>query len=187
MNNKLLILVVAVVAAAAVIGTGFAVTYTATTISNSNTAHYSGNTVEIVDVSGNPVTTPLRIAGPTPDIGGNTTVINSRLKVNTEDTTGLYVRCWVQMQDARSWIIVNSMTISIDGGEAKEFIKNGTSSILSDAMLLTPGIHTFTFTISYKNLADVSILDGENTDFLDLTGSTLRFYAGDTDPIPTGS
>ena len=183
MNNKVLAIAIAAVAVVAAIGTGFAVMYTATTTSSNNVAHYSGNTVDIVDSSGNPVTAPLRIAGPTPDVGGNTTVVSSRLKVSTEDAAGLIVRCWVQLHDARSWVIIDSMTISVDNGQPFSFYNLGTSSIVSSPMTLSAGIHSFTFTIIYKSLSDISLLDHEDIDFYDMSGSKLMFFAGDTDPI----
>ena len=84
MNTKYLAIAAVAVALASVIGFGFAVTYTATTVSSDNTVDYVGHTVDIVDSNGAPIQSALTIAGPTVSgsadneviISGSTTTVS---------------------------------------------------------------------------------------------------------------
>ena len=189
MNGKgVLIIALVSVALISVAGVGFAVTYTATTISSDNTMSYSGNTVEIVDFYGEPVTSSLTIASPTRSINDNivtvnrstTTISEYQLKVSTEGED-LTVRCWVKLADARSWVIVESMTLTIDG-HTVNFLNNGVSSVPSDSILLTKGLHSFTFSITYANVS-IDLSESEDTGFLNFSNARLMFIAGDSDPL----
>ncbi len=201
MNRSVTIMVVAAVALMSLAGVGFAlVTYTATTISSDNQISYSGNTVDIVELEGSdwtPISHPLTIVGPQVDIVDNvmsvsrstTTVSGYSVKIQSTDED-LKVRCWVLLQDPRSWVFIESMSLSIDGHDVS-FMSNGRTSIPSEAITLSTsdtgegireGIHSFTFSITYARVS-ISLDEGEDTSFESLSGARLVFCAGDVDPL----
>ena len=172
------------------IGAGFAVTYTATTVSSNNTLHYSGDLIEIVKPDGSTLGNALPIVGPTANVYDNqvtvteapTMITGYKLRVDTEKEGGLTMRCWVILEDARSWAIIKNITLSVNG-RTVGFLHEGVSSIPSSAITLEPGLYQFTLTITYKQTT--LYLNGtEDTGFLDLSGSRLIFVVGDSDPLP---
>ena len=180
----------------AAIGTGLAVTYTATTTSSNNMLSYSGDVVEVVKPDGDTLNNALSIIGPTVSIYENQAVVTGtqkmmdgyRIRIDTEKDN-LVLRCWVILDDARSWVFIDSITLSVDGRQVG-FIKDGESSIPSSAISLSPGLHPFTFTIKYKSIT-LDLYDNEETtgldediSFLDLSGARLVFAVGDSDPLP---
>jgi len=189
--NRTAMIAVAIVAIAVMagIGAGFAVTYSATTVSSGNTLNYSGDVVEIVKPDGSTLTGALPIVSPTVSIyenqvtvtEGPTMITGYKVRVDTQKDN-LTMRCWILLEDARSWSIIKSITLSIEG-RTVGFLNDGVSSIPSSAITLAPGLHQFTVTITYKQTT--MYLNGtEDTDFLDLSGSRLIFVVGDSDPLP---
>ena len=191
-----LAIVAVVIMAVAAVGTGLAVTYTATTISSNNTLSYSGDVVEIVKPDGSTLDGALPILGPTVNTFDNQVVVTGtqrmmdgyKIRVDTEKDN-LVLRCWILLKDARSWVFIDSITLSVENRQVG-FINNGESSIPSSAISLSPGLHTFTLTIKYKSIT-LDLYDNEetpgldeDTSFLDLSGSRLVFTVGDSDPLP---
>lgn len=180
---------IAAIALVAAVGSGLAVTYTATTISSNNTLSYSGDVIEIVKPDGSTLEGPLPIEGPTANIYENQVIITNnqkmlmgyKLRIDTKET-GLTLRCWVLLEDARSWVIIKDMKLSVDDRNVG-FIHDGVSSIPSSAITLSKGVHQFTFTIEYKAVT-LDLNGTENTSFLDLSGARLVFVVGDSDPLP---
>lgn len=207
MNRSMTMLVAVAVALMSLAGAGYAlVTYTATTISSDNVIAYSGNTVDIVELEATeqgsvwvPITHSLTIVGPQVDIVDNvmsvsrstTTVSGYSVKVQSMDED-LKVRCWVLLDDSRSWVIIESMSLSIDGHDVS-FMSNGRTSVPSETITLSTsetdgdireGIHAFTFSITYARVS-ISLDEGEDTSFENLSGARLVFCASDVDPLAT--
>ena len=182
-------IVAVIIAFTAVIGTGLAVSYTATTVSSNNTLSYSGDVVEIVKPDGATLDTALPIVGPTANVYENQVIVSEKqtmltgykIRIDTNQTS-LAVRCWVLLEDARSWAIIESMILSVDTREVG-FLNEGVSSIPSAPISLAKGLHQFTFTIKYKQTT-LDLNGTENTNFLDLSGARLVFVVGNSDPLP---
>lgn len=192
-GNALLVTVIAALALSAVVGVGFAVTYTAVSTTSGNTLDYAGDTVEIVDSSGNPIQAPLSIAGPTVDHVGNQVVVTHntvwlssyKLKVSAAEEN-LQVQCMINLEDARTWAIIEDMSLTINDGSSNrelDFLVNGTTSVPSAVVSLPTGVYSFAFSITYKAVT-LDLNGTEDTDFLDLSGSTLKFVAGKNTPVP---
>ena len=190
MNRTALIAIaVAAIAVFAGVGVGFAVTYSATTVSSGNTMSYSGDLVEIVKPDGSTLKSALPIVGPNATVYDNQVTITSdpcmitgyKLRIDTEKDN-LTLRCWILLEDVRSWAIIQNVTLSVNN-RTVGFLHDGSSSIPSSAITLAPGIYQFTFTITYKQTT-ITLNGTEDTGFLDLSGSRLIFVVGDSDPLP---
>ena len=201
MNSKCLVIAVAAVALTSIVGVGFAVvTYTATTVSSDNTVDYIGHTVDVVDSNGAPIQSSLLIAGPTVSGSGTeneiivsastTTISGYKVRVNADQGEELYVRCWVLLDDARSWVIIDNITLTITISENEtrtvNFLASGVSSVPSDSILLAAGSYSFTFAITYS-AKTLLLAEDEDVGFLNLSGSKLVFMVGDTDPLSVQS
>ena len=220
-GNRLFAAIIAVVAVGFLIGTGFAVTtYTATNTVNSGTVTYDGNTLDIVDSSGTSLGQSLTIDRAITDLssdnvltiydadspdGKKVTVIqNYKLRIHVSDGDPV-VRCYIHLNDPRSWAIIDSVILNINTtnyniGISEALLGSptppGVSSLPTEAITgLSSGTdYSFTVTITYVNDVinlykvpqdggDENAYDIEDTGFLDLTGSKLVFLMSDSDPL----
>lgn len=200
MNRITLTYTVCALAVLSVIGVGYALEYTATNISSENSIIYGGNTVTIVDSDGNELGESLTIAGPTyvpsegqVDVSQSTVWINSyKLKIETSaEDASIYLRCWIHLNDVRSWAIIDDVSLSIKDGSTTynlSLMSKGTdstpttSSISSQYVSLGEGIYDFEFSIRFSEVT-LDVLPGDNLSFLDFSGSRLTFIVGKEDPL----
>ena len=197
MKRSLLTVIAVSVIIASVAGIGFAATYTATTVSNDNTVEYYGNTVEFVNLNGDPVGNSLAIAGPTVipvgneyEVTANTVWINNyKIKINAEDNSSLYIRCCMILDDIRSWAIIQNVSLTVNDGTTDRnltLLDNSTStpvsSVASEAVSLPEGSHSFSLSVTYRHLVFNPDYESD-LGFLDLTGAKLVVVAGETDPL----
>lgn len=192
MRNSLMFLAIVSVSLMAVAGIGFAVTYTATTVSTDNDLTYKANVIDIVDLHGESIGAALEIPGPTYSIVDDRVEVTSntvwlreyKLKIYAADGD-LNVRSWIILNDERSWAMIDNISLVIDDGETSRntnFLSDGTSSVPSESMLLDSGEYTLTLSITYARVA-FDLDEDDGMDFLDLTGSRLVFLVADADPL----
>ena len=194
-KNNLIITVVALLVVISTIGVGFALNYTAiatTNNSGNNSIAYEGHVVDIMDGQQS-LGSAIPINNPTYSQDGNTITVTAsstsfsyNLKVQTVQNGTLKVRAWIELNDVRTWVIIDSITLTVDGNNVPFALSNGISSVPSGVMNLSNGNHPFTVTITFRAM-DIELDSGvnttDNTDFLNLTGSRIVFLAGDTDPL----
>lgn len=210
-NAKILIPTLAIILIMVTAGIGYAVTYTATTVSDDNTLKYSGDTVEIVTntSSPTPITSVLELNGPTKSINGNNVTISGsstldgyQLRVNSEKES-LTVRCWIEFADARSWAIISSIKLMIssnrEGGSDYDITRDlltvdGSSTLSQPTYNAAPSSyfelsakaaqrdHAFKVVITFVD-ATFTLNNQEDYNFIDLTGSKLVFAVSSTDPL----
>lgn len=188
-----IITVVAVLLMASV-GTGLALSYFSTTTSRDNTIPYDGITLDVIDSNNMSLNAPIPVARPSVQMtedrlyhihGGCD--FTYKLKVNCPDT--VYLQSWCNLSHAESWAIIESITLKFtdsNGEHAVDFMSNGptlsTSSIPSEALLLSAGTYQFKVSIQYK---DITLdLEGGTQEFMNLSGSSITFSASMTEPVP---
>ena len=227
-STRLFAAIIATLAVFMLVGTGVALTtYTATNTTNSSSVPYDGNTVDIVDNNGTSLGQSLTISRATTSLssdnvltiydadspdGKKVTVIqNYKLRIHLSDSSASpVVRCYIHLDDPRSWVIIDSITLNINNTDYNigispalvgSQIPAGVSSLPTDAItgLSSGNDYSFTVTIRYVNNADDPIYlynipqtngdevtyNTEDAGFLDLTGSTITFLMGDSDPLST--
>ena len=235
MNNyRMFAAAIAILTAIMFVGFGLATTtYSAITSSSSNDVEYDGNTIDILDQNDDILGNTISIARPVtsnidaglselyPDETGNvlkvydsesadgkkvTTIAGYKLRAHVPNGSP-FVRCYVHMADARSWAIIDSITLNINGNDYNIGLSvndpnsqtpAGISSIPSAVInnLSSDVEYSFTVTITYVNESFILYkipqeVNGEtqytyeDTDFINLAGSTLVFVVGDSDPLST--
>ena len=196
-----MVLAVAAVLVAAAVGTGFALTYMSTTTSRDNEVSYDGITLDVLDSSHQPVDGYIPIAGPTVNtVENNLTHISGGFHLScylvVDCPSSVYVQSWMILGNSQSWAIIDSISLSITvpGDNNTTVTKKVTfmkaaadpapavGSVPSDPLQLSSGTYSFTVDVRYLEI-DLA-LDGENQDFLELSGSYITFSAGLENPLP---
>ena len=213
MNGKgllLVIMVIAMVIASAVIGIGYATSYSGTMTSTDNTNEvtlygldiYQGDTYNNATM----LTQSLYLTDPQflfDDTGVHKTVtpVNSvtvmsgyKLHTDNDYELGAHIRMWLFLDNPLRWIFVDHIDLSIV--TASGSIETFTCGIAQDGSSVTSGVctelitlpvhkteHLFEIVVYYKTNVQVDYLDES---VFDTAGAKIVFAYDDTDPVLEG-
>ena len=191
------VLAVIVVMAIAAVGIGYAVTYTGVA-DTSSTAAYDQYMIEIDNSGGNQIISPITVAQPTvtttedqtthlADVtvaSGTATSATYKIKVTCPDSS-LYVRAKIQMDDLRSWAMINTITMTV-GSTTYTWTCNGNNyqDVTKDLGSLSRGVsYDMSISVTYRACTFTDIYtEEEDLDFLDL-GIKLILAASTHNPL----
>lgn len=198
MKNSNIIIAMIAVAAIAAAGIGYAVVYTGVADTSSH-ADFDQYMIEIDNSGGNQITAPITITQPTvttdedpvthlADIAVTASTATSatyKIKVTCPDSS-LYVRAKLQMEDLRSWAIINTITMTV-GSTTYTWTCNGNNyqDVTKDLGSLSRGVsYDVSITVTYRECSFTDIYtEEEDLDFLDISGMKLILAASTHNPL----